>query len=306
MRGVAKLRSLRAIAVAVILFSTALGGCKTVEGGPDRLYSVSEEVLLAKAQLEGSKAPDVVGQVGEYYSIKGGSPEADASRIYLRNEIIARRMYIIDLEYTEYEAALTSERQKFGFGTSVAAQGLSVASALVTPLRSAQIVGGVASAVGASRGFYDSEIVVAKTIQIAQGHMRANRDIVAKRILPMRAVSSNLYPLSAAMRDLEDYYNAGTFTTGLIEALGQSGEAAKDAAIQKANVITGVFDLDDTTNILDRFLRPGGADAKLSRENLKLANACLPQIPGIKSVREILGDSSMVAYRQIVIRCLKL
>jgi hypothetical protein len=49
----------------------------------------------------------------------------------LRNEIIARRMYIIDVEYSEYEADLPSERQKFGFATTAAAAGLGIAASMM-------------------------------------------------------------------------------------------------------------------------------------------------------------------------------
>src|SRR4051812_26505615 len=81
-------------------------GCKTVEGGPDRLYPVADEVAQARGLLEG-----IDGLVARYYSVDSLSPAADAQRMYFRNEIIARRMYIIDVEYSEYETALTSERQ---------------------------------------------------------------------------------------------------------------------------------------------------------------------------------------------------
>ena len=215
-------------------------------------------------------------------------------------------MYIIDVEYSEYETALTNERQKFGFATSTIAQGLTIASALTTPLRSAQLVAGVASGVAASRGYYDSEIVIAKTIQIAQGHMRAQRDIVAKRILPMRLAAATVYPLSAALRDLEDYYLAGTLTTGLVEALGKSGDAAQNAAEQKALVITGVYSPDQSSRRLDAFLRPDGN--AVNRANLKLANECLRRIPGAPatSIREILGNTAFVTTRLHVISCLGL
>ena len=213
-------------------------------------------------------------------------------------------MYIIDVEYSEYETALTSERQKFGFGTSLAAQGLTIASSLATPLRSAQLLGGVAAGVGAARGFYDSEIVIAKTIQIAQGHMQAKRDEIAKRILPLKTASSTLYPLSAAMHDLEDYYRAGTLTSGLIEALGQSGNAAQEAAFQKAVVISGIYNPDGSTKVLDAFLRPGGGN--VNRTNLRAANACLPKISGVSDVRNILTSSAFVSYRLQVIACLKI
>jgi hypothetical protein len=93
-----------------------------------------------------------------------------------------------------------------------------------------------AGAVSATRGFYDSDLVIAKTIQIIEAQMRARRDIVAKTILTGRTASTINYPLSAALSDLEDYYLAGTLNTGLIEAAGDASGNARGASFDKARV----------------------------------------------------------------------
>jgi hypothetical protein len=261
MRRVAGLSRSWLAVVACLLAGVLLSGCKTVEGGPDRLYSVPEEVALARGLLDSSPA-GIQGLVDRYYSVDPRDPAADAQRMYFRNEIIARRMYIIDVEYSEYEASLTSERQKFGFLTTAAASALGIAATLTTPLRSAQIVSGTGAAVLGARGAYDSEVVIAKTLQIVQGYMRASRDIVASRqILPRLNESSITYPLSAALHSLEDYYRAGTFTAGLIPALQESGAAAKIAADEKAVVIT--YGSTDTTKALSVCINKAGSVAKL-------------------------------------------
>jgi hypothetical protein len=235
-----------------------LSGCKTVEGGPDRLYTVPEEVAQARTLLDVAVPGSIPGLVERYYQ----APD-DAQRMFLRNEIIARRMYIIDVEYSEYEASLTSERQKFGFLTTAAASALGIAATLTSPLSSAQLVSGAGAAVLATRGAYDSEVVIAKTIQIVQGYMRASRDVVASRqILPRLNESSVTYPLSSALHSLEDYYRAGTFTAGLIPALEESGAAAKIAAAEKAVTIT--FGITDTTKALSACINRPGAVSQLT------------------------------------------
>jgi len=210
-----------ALAFALVSAGAILTGCKTWDGGPDRLYTVEQELTNAR---------DLLPTISQSYA--AATNEAD--RFRYRNDYIGYRMYIIDVEYSEYEAALTSERQKFGFLTSVGAQGLNTAGALVSPASTVRILSGIAGGVSATRGYYDSEIVVAKTIQIAQGHMRAERDRVAVRILTGQTKAVIDYPLSAALHDLEDYYRAGTLTAGLIEAVGEAGAAAQTAAEIKA------------------------------------------------------------------------
>jgi hypothetical protein len=242
-----------------------LSGCKTVQGGPDRLYTVPEEVAQARTMLDVAAPDGIPGLVERYYRERD---EMELRR--LRNDIIARRMYIIDVEYSEYEEALTSERQKFGFLTTAAATALGIASTLTTPVKSAQIVAGVGTAVLASRGIYDSEVVVAKTLQIVQGYMRAARDNVASRqILPRVNESTVTYPLSAALHDLEDYYRAGTFTAGLIPALRDSGVAAQAASEEKVTLVQGTFDpSEDTSVTLRAFLQPGGKTDQARRIRL--------------------------------------
>ena len=81
---------------------------------------------------------------------------SDIARMAARNEYIARRMYIIDVEYTEFETALTRERQEFGYGSALAAQGLSTAGAVFTQNR---VVAGPVE-------------VARKNVKAARGRMR--------------------------------------------------------------------------------------------------------------------------------------
>jgi hypothetical protein len=271
-----------------------LCGCVTIQGGPDRLYPIESEVAQARGLLEG-----VDGLVAEYYAIKSNDPNADNQRKFYRNEIITRRMYIIDVEYSEYEAALTSERQKFGFLTTTAATGLGIASTLTTPIRSAQVLSGVGAAVLGTRGAYDTEVVIAKTLQIVQGHMRAQRDnVAARQILPRLTESPVTYPLSAALHDLEDYYRAGTFTAGLIPALRESGAAAQLASEEKVLAVS-TFSPDASTAILAAYLRPNGG--RLNRERLDKLNGFLKVLGQKFDVRAILtrADSALVRAQLI-------
>ena len=279
-----------------LLIGLLMSGCiSTIQGGPDRLYSVDDEVARARILLDGS---DVVpGLVAQYYAVDPRSTTAEDQRRYFRNEIVARRMYVIDVEYSEYEANLTSERQKFGFVTTTGAAGLGIASTMVAPVQTARILSGVGAGLLAAKGAYDSEIVIAKTLQIVQGYMRAQRDNVAsRRIIPRLNDPTTLYPLSSALHDLEDYYRAGTFTAGLIPALQEAGGAAQVAADEKTIVIQGTFDKDDSSRTLLAFLKSGG--------DLKVLNSCMPLIVGRRvDGRAIISNSTMVSQRISVIAC---
>jgi hypothetical protein len=199
--------------------------CQTFTGEPTRLYTVAEEAAMARDV-------DLPSIAANY-----NAATSDASRMHFRNEYIARRMYIVDLEYTEFQTALTRERQEFGFASALTAQGLSTAGAVFTPASTVRVLSALTSGVNAARGFYDSEILVNKTIQIVESQMQSNRADVATRIFSRVRESTLTYPLSAALIDLEDYYRAGTLTSGLIKATAEAAIDAQQSEALKVAVI---------------------------------------------------------------------
>lgn len=225
-RSAAPGRTRRSLTSVVALAGALLAaGCQTFKGEPERLYAVAEEAAMAR-DLD---LPNIVAAYN--------AASTDIDKMRFRNEYIARRMYVVDLEYTEFETGLTSERQEFGFGSAVVAQGLSTAGAVFTPASTVRILSALTSGVNATRGFYDSELLVNKTIQIVQSQMQSKRDDVATRIFGRVKESSLTYPLSAALHDLEDYYRAGTLTSGLIKATAEAGNNAQTSAKAKAAVV---------------------------------------------------------------------
>ena len=225
-----------------------VSGCVTIEGGPARLYTVDQEV--AQAQLE------LPGLLAQYQAAT-----TDPQKMYYRNEYIARRMYIIDVEYSAYEEGLTSERQKFMFGSHVAGQVLNTVAALTPAGTTTRALSGAAGAVSATAGYYDSDLIIAKTIQIVEAQMRGQRDTVAQTILQRRGESSVTYTIGAALSDLEDYYRAGTMNTGLIQAANDATNNAVAAAANKAIVVT--FGSNASSETLRACLNQPGALAKV-------------------------------------------
>jgi hypothetical protein len=100
---------------AVILFGSFVSGClATLQGDPTRLYPVQYEMDVARQIL-----PDLERQ---YYDA-GSEPLRQA----IRNDIIARRMYIVNVQYSDYEANLTRENQEVNFAADAASLGLNTA-----------------------------------------------------------------------------------------------------------------------------------------------------------------------------------
>lgn len=155
-------------------------------------------------------------------------------------------------------------------------------------------------------------LIIAKTIQIVEGQMRAQRGLVAKRMMDNMNLPAAAYPLSAALTDLEDYYLVGTFNSGLIKALGESGEGARAAGELKGNAVfisAGSFIAsEDTSRVIRAFLAPGSQRAA----RVKALQACLNSFTDADA-KDVLGrplningidrGQEFIALRRRVIQC---
>jgi hypothetical protein len=205
--------------------SVALAGCLPSTGTPERLYPVVDEMNVVRTTQE-----ELVRQYNFYVF----SNPAQAKLV--RNEIIAQRMYAVDVQYTQYENALTREGQEVSFGTLATAGALGTASTLFTPVVTKSVLSGLSTVTLATKGHYDSEILLAQTIRTIQKQMRASRNLIAANISAKLVQSVTEYPLSAALSDVEDYYNAGTLTTGVIDTSTTVGIKEDDSKFVKQTV----------------------------------------------------------------------
>jgi hypothetical protein len=287
-------------AMAIILLGSALSGClSSLQGGPDRLYTAQEETDAARQEL-----PDLVAN---YYA--SGEP----AKTGYRNEVMGQRLHVIDVQFSQYDEALTKESQEVGFAADATSVGLNTAGTLFTSAQTTKILGGIAGSVTGVKGAYQSDIVIAKTIQIIQAQMQSNRDQVLTRILKRMSENSTNYPLSVALSDLEDYYRAGTFTEGLIQTSGNVSTGAKTAQDKKDQVATIIysakFSTDTSTTTLVNYLYPQGVKGPIDRAKEAKLNALLadptkfPQVNGAPwIVQQILFGAGTAPIRSNLVR----
>ena len=209
----------RWVGCCVVGIAAAVAGCNPSLHNPERLYPVP---------LEMGSLRDSNNTLIDQYHAALAARSLDQARA-IRNEIIAQRMYAIDVQYSEYEAQLTNERQYVGFLSSVTTQGLTTAGALFTPATTVKILSGLAGAVNATRGYYDSEVLLAQSMRTIQKQMRASRSRIATHISVRTGQSVADYPLATALGDVEEYYRAGTLTTGIIDTSTTVGIEEDDA-----------------------------------------------------------------------------
>lgn len=138
----------------------AIAGCASHQPGPPRPITVDEDVSLMRSLAE--------PPVGFF----GLSPTNQAGA---RNEIITARMYIADLEYSGYEAALTREMQDEGLAATAVSLGLTTSATLITVAQTTRIFSGIATAVTGLDKAYNEKELLSNAIQALQTQMRADR-----------------------------------------------------------------------------------------------------------------------------------
>lgn len=202
---------LRALAFLVPL--AVLTGCVSDQLGPPRPtpITIAGDVALITPLAE----PDI-----NYFATS--SPINQAA---IRNQVITARMYIADLEYSEYEARLTKEMQTEGFLATAAVLGLTGAGSLITAAETTRILSGVAAGVTGLDKAFNDKILLSNTVQALQTQMRADRKAQAAAIYAKMLQGSGAvkiptpigqYTLPMALSDCERYYQAGTIASALI------------------------------------------------------------------------------------------
>ncbi|MBY5585080.1 hypothetical protein [Rhizobium leguminosarum] len=230
--------------VAFMLLIFLMSCSPSFKGGPDRVVTQTS----VKAYFASGFSP---GQYSNYRASSG------TERLSLRNSIVLSTMGAMDVEYTRFEQQLTSERQ----GVPLLATTTSLAlSATSTVVGNATTKAGLAAAdtfLKGTKEAYDKEVLANQTIGVLQTQMRANRSAVRSRIIRLLAQSDDAYPLELALADMEDYYSAGTITSGLIGINAQASESL--AATESARVDTvSRFGPNDATAAIRRALTQGG------------------------------------------------
>ena len=207
----------------LMLFAASVSGCwfgPTPLTEPERLFPVEQELAPVRAAYSDD----------ELWRRYVASPSAP-----LRNDIITARMYAIDLNYTRYEARLGEEGMGVEWATALINQGLTLAVPIIPWSDAKNAVSAVASGAAYLGTAYNEKLLLKQAITHVQNGMRQARYEQAAVILANMKCDIGSYPLGLAMSDVEIYYRAGTFSSGLIKVNETVANAATDAKATKDN-----------------------------------------------------------------------
>jgi hypothetical protein len=209
-------------------------GCSDILLGPDRVYSLQEQVAFLKSQ-----APPFV------------TPRTP----YELNEYVTERMFEIDLEYNSYFTRLTRDSQI----ASVAGDGAILTLTALSTVAPASAVAyktaysAAATGVTGFKAAVDKDVLLSHTIQILQTQMETSRAHIRNRI------NSNLqaamktppipYTVWQALSDIEDYYRAGTLPGALESLAAAAGNYAQQAKNLNNGTTQGSLPIQTTTSV---------------------------------------------------------
>jgi len=196
----------RCVVVGIML--TTLGGCVALSDGPERAFTVDDQVTFVRANQPSMSVP-----------IPGGKNEAQDE--LARNNFITERMYLMDLEFNPYFARLTAQNQAGNLAGDTAIVVTTFLSTVLASNATKTALSAAATGIGTLKTDIDQDVLLSHTIQLLLQTMLASRSAVGDRITANLACPIAKYTVWQALSDLEDYYRAGTLS-GALEALAAS------------------------------------------------------------------------------------
>ncbi|MFG0256500.1 MAG: hypothetical protein ACF8GE_01200 [Phycisphaerales bacterium JB043] len=149
--------------------------------------------------------PDRVVSIEGHSS--GPSPD-DKQRI--RNELIEKTMLMIDSNYDIFISKLSASRKGFDTSVDVGVILLGGVSTVMTPTSTKSILTQIATGLTGIKNTINKNYFYDKSLGILMKQMEANRIALSDNIYSKFGQGVDDYPLSQSVRDLLQYYRAGT------------------------------------------------------------------------------------------------
>ena len=168
-----------------LVISLIASGCSATLGiGPERVFPIDEQVAGLRSTRD--------------YS-------GPATKLE-RNNFVTQRLFAIDIEYTQYFAKLTKEKQLGNLAGDLALLGTTFAGTVVPAASTKTILSALSTAITGAKTDIDHDVYITQTIQILQSQMEASRLTVRKRIMANLSLELTQYTMWQGLSDLEDYY----------------------------------------------------------------------------------------------------
>jgi len=231
--------------LCVLVLLAMLSGCGT-PGFPRQSYNEKKQIKQLENEFE---KPDLITK---YYALTNAPEEIKRAE---RNKLINGRLTLINLNYNQFIARFSVTRESLDFGAEVTELGLNLASTAVGGEETKTILGAISAGITGSKLAIDKNFFFEKTVPVLITSMNAQRKEALAPILTGMKKSTDDYPLTQALSDIDAYYFAGTFI-GALQAM-QADAGAKDKQAQ-AKIDSIRFEEDDSARQIRAWLWPDG------------------------------------------------
>jgi hypothetical protein len=249
-----------------------ISGCnQSLRGAPDPRLRESPDILAKVISLELDD--------DSLKAATGASASKDS-----RNRIIFARLAELDSLYYDFERSISFEGRQFDLIAALAGLGAGVGGTLATGGAS-QGFSVASTLIAGTQTAFNEKILADRTVQALASQMRANRDRIKAEIFKKLGTSINLYPLSAALSDLELYRQGGTLA-GAIFGISESARIAENTGRDQLR------DVEQRVGILtvERVTRPARAPEVFER----------PNRDRIRALRSLIHDTTRLSDEQIL------
>jgi hypothetical protein len=230
--------------LAVICVGLILGACSTgaLSGGPKSPFDLAADIAAVEAQLESQAS------IEAYYR--------GAETRERRDAFVAARMSLIDLSYARYVSGLNATRAVSDTTFDIGNVAIGVANTVVGGDQDRRVLSAITAILTGTRSSIEDAFFDGQTTDLLITQMNSARRQASVRILEGLQQDIADYPLTAALVDLNEYYQAGTVHGALMSSLVSAAreQAAAEARIEQLRSVS--FTRDESAAVIGRWLFP--------------------------------------------------
>jgi len=186
---------------------------------------------------------DLPAKITDFYK-KKQEGVSDTELRSLRNEVVLFRVALINLNYNQFVASFSLNKQIIDTTADLADFGVDLAATAVGSASTKTVLSSISAGISGSRVSIDKNFFYEKTVPVLVSTMNAERKKALAPILIGQNKSLNDYPIVQAISDLDAYYLAGTFLGALQSIQADAGEK-ESIAEDKLNKIRSTNFMDD-------------------------------------------------------------
>lgn len=195
----------------------------------------TSNVIKGSPPLPNYQATTVETLVTKYSQPTGISFDPKVLTAEQRNQIVEDLIYLINVNYTKFEGELSLSRASFDTSADLAIIGLGAAGSLISVTSTQALLAAISGGISGARVSINKNFFYEQSTTGLVSTMRASRKKKLELIRNAKALPLADYPMSQALGDTTDYYNAGTIVGALQTIIKEAGEKEKtaDIAIEK-------------------------------------------------------------------------